>query len=119
MCGNGSLRPKAQETQIDVGFSLGGVTRSLALPEPVRRIAPSYRGREHGSVRVVAMVDPGGPRRIRATGDGAGNACARGDGIGPAVDLPADAAQRQAGAWHRRDRRTFRAVGRSDTMLVL
>ena len=51
---------KAQETQIDAGFSLGNVTRSLALPEPVRRTPPKYRGTLHGSVRVVAMVDPDG-----------------------------------------------------------
>ena len=51
---------KAQETQVDVAFSLRGVTRSLALPEPVRRTAPSYRGRERGSVRVVVMVDTEG-----------------------------------------------------------
>jgi TonB family protein len=51
---------KAQETQADVGFSLRYVTRSLALPEPVRRTAPVYQGRLHGAVRVVAMVDPHG-----------------------------------------------------------
>ena len=110
---------KAQETQVDAGFSLRGVTRSLALPEPVRRTRRSTVERVHGSVRVVAMVDPGGPRRVRAAGDGTGNAGARRGGIGPAVDLPADAAQRQAGTRHRRDRHTFRAVGRSVTMLVL
>jgi outer membrane biosynthesis protein TonB len=51
---------KAQETQVDVAFSLRGVTRSLALPEPVKRTVPSYRGRERGSVRVVVLVDPEG-----------------------------------------------------------
>jgi TonB family protein len=51
---------KAQETQIDVSFSPRDATRSLALPEPVRRTAPVYRGSLHGSVRVVAMVDPEG-----------------------------------------------------------
>ena len=51
---------KGQTTQVDVAFSLHGVTRSLALPEPVRRIAPSYRGRERGSVRVVVIVDTEG-----------------------------------------------------------
>ena len=51
---------KAQETQVDAGFSLGDVTHSLALPEPVRRTPPKYRGTLHGSVRVVAMVDPDG-----------------------------------------------------------
>jgi TonB family protein len=51
---------KAQETQLNVGFSLRGVTRSLALPEPVKRKAPAYQGKLHGSVRVVAMVDPEG-----------------------------------------------------------
>jgi hypothetical protein len=51
---------KAQETQVDVGFSLRGVTRSLALPEPVRRTAPSYHGRERGSVRMVVVVDTEG-----------------------------------------------------------
>jgi TonB family protein len=51
---------KARETQIDVGFSLHSVTHSLASPEPVRRTAPVYQGRLHGSVRVVAMVDPAG-----------------------------------------------------------
>jgi TonB family protein len=51
---------KAQETQLDVGFSLRGVTLSLLLPEPVKRRAPVYKGNLHGSVRVVAMVDPGG-----------------------------------------------------------
>jgi TonB family protein len=51
---------KAQETQIDVGFSPRYVTHSLALPEPVRRTAPVYQGSLHGSVRVVAMVDPEG-----------------------------------------------------------
>jgi TonB family protein len=30
------------------------------LPEPVRRTAPVYQGGLHGSVRVVAMVDPQG-----------------------------------------------------------
>ena len=42
-CGNGSSKPREQEAQIDVAFSLAGVTRSLALPEPVRRTAPVYR----------------------------------------------------------------------------
>lgn len=51
---------KAQETQIEVGFSLRSVTRSLALPEPVRRTAPVYHGNLHGSVRVVATVNPRG-----------------------------------------------------------
>ena len=51
---------KAQETQIDIWFSPSYVTHSLALPEPVRRTAPLYRGSLHGSVRVVAMVDPEG-----------------------------------------------------------
>jgi TonB family protein len=51
---------KEQETQVDAGFSLRNATRSLALPEPVRRTAPVYRGTAHGSVRVVAMVDPEG-----------------------------------------------------------
>ena len=50
----------ARETPIDVGFSLRFVTRSLAPPEPVRRTAPSYRGKLRGSVRVVALVDPEG-----------------------------------------------------------
>jgi TonB family protein len=51
---------KAQETEIGVGFSSRSVTHSLALPEPVRRTMPVYQGRMHGSVRVVAMVDPQG-----------------------------------------------------------
>ena len=51
---------KAQETLIDVGFSLGGATRSLALPEPLHRTPPVYKGGYRGSVRVVAMVDPEG-----------------------------------------------------------
>jgi TonB family protein len=51
---------KAQETRIDVSFSPRDATHSLALPEPVRRTAPVFRGRQHGSVRVVAMVDPEG-----------------------------------------------------------
>ena len=51
---------KAQETQIDVGFSLRSVTRSLMAPEPVRRTAPVYQGKLHGRVRVVATVDPEG-----------------------------------------------------------
>src|ERR1019366_5542151 len=51
---------KAQETQIDVGFSPRHATHSLALPEPERRTAPVYQGGLHGSVRVVAMVDPQG-----------------------------------------------------------
>ena len=51
---------KAQETQIDVGFSPRHATHSLAPPEPVRRTAPVYQGSLHGSVRVVAMVDPQG-----------------------------------------------------------
>jgi len=51
---------KAQETQIDVGFSPRSATHSLALPEPVRRTMPVNQGRMHGSVRVVAMVDPQG-----------------------------------------------------------
>src|ERR1035437_567972 len=51
---------KAQETQIDVGFSLRYVTHSVASPEPVRRTAPVYKGRLHGTVRVVALVDPQG-----------------------------------------------------------
>jgi outer membrane biosynthesis protein TonB len=29
-------------------------------PEPVQRTAPVYKGTLHGSVRVVAMVDPQG-----------------------------------------------------------
>ncbi|MCX6626457.1 MAG: TonB family protein [Candidatus Solibacter sp.] len=48
---------EAQETEVDVGFSLRYVTRSLALPEPLRRTAPVYHGSLHGSVRVVATVD--------------------------------------------------------------
>jgi TonB family protein len=51
---------KALETQIDVGFSLRYVTHSVASPEPVRRTAPVYKGRLHGTVRVVALVDPQG-----------------------------------------------------------
>lgn len=51
---------KAQETQVDVGFSLDSATLSLVLPEPVRRPAPEYRGRLHGRVRVVALVGPEG-----------------------------------------------------------
>lgn len=51
---------KAQETQIDVRFSLGGATHSLVLPEVVKRKAPRYKGKVHGLVRVVAMVDPEG-----------------------------------------------------------
>jgi len=51
---------KAQETQIDVGFSPRHATHSMAPPEPVRRTAPVYQGSLHGSVRVVAMVDPQG-----------------------------------------------------------
>jgi protein TonB len=39
---------------------LRGATYSIALPEPVRRVAPIYRGRERGSVRVVVMVDTEG-----------------------------------------------------------
>jgi TonB family protein len=51
---------KAQETEVEVGFSLRGVTRSLALPVPVRRIAPVYLGRESGSVRLVVVVNAEG-----------------------------------------------------------
>ena len=51
---------KAQETQIDVGFSRRTATRTLALPEPVRRTAPLNQGKLHGLVRVVALVDPQG-----------------------------------------------------------
>ena len=51
---------RPRETWIDVGFSLREATRSLALPQAVRRITPAYRGRVRGSVRVVAMVDPRG-----------------------------------------------------------
>jgi protein TonB len=49
-----------QQTRIDVGFSLREATRSLALPEAVRRVTPAYKGRVRGSVRVVAIVDPRG-----------------------------------------------------------
>jgi outer membrane biosynthesis protein TonB len=49
-----------RETLIDVAFSLREATRSLRLPEAVRRLTPAYRGRVRGSVRVVAMVDPHG-----------------------------------------------------------
>jgi TonB family protein len=51
---------KAQETQLDVGFSLHGATLSLVSPEPLKRKYPAYKGNLHGSVRVVAMVDPQG-----------------------------------------------------------
>ena len=51
---------KAQETQIDVGFSLRSVTRTLVLPEAVRRTTPVNRSKTHGSVRVVAVVDSRG-----------------------------------------------------------
>jgi TonB family protein len=51
---------KARETQLDVGFSLRGATLSLVSPEPVKRKPPAYKGSLHGSVRVVAMVDPQG-----------------------------------------------------------
>jgi TonB family protein len=48
---------KAQETRIDVGFSLSGATLSLVLPEAMKRKAPVYKGKLRGTVRVVAMVD--------------------------------------------------------------
>jgi TonB family protein len=51
---------KAQEAQIDVGFSPRDATHSFTLPQPVRRTVPVYRGSLHGRVRVVAMVDPEG-----------------------------------------------------------
>jgi TonB family protein len=51
---------KPQQARIDVGFSLREATRTLALPEAVRRITPAYKGRVRGSVRVVAIVDPHG-----------------------------------------------------------
>jgi TonB family protein len=54
------FEPKAQETEVGVGFSLDGATRSLSLPVPVRRVAPVYRGKERGSVRLVVMVSADG-----------------------------------------------------------
>jgi len=54
------FEPKAVETQIDVGFSLRTPTQSLELPQPVKRVAPKYKGPMHGSVRVVATVNPRG-----------------------------------------------------------
>ena len=51
---------RAQETQVNVGFSLRDATRSLALPELVRRTTPRYQGRVRGSVRVIVTVDPQG-----------------------------------------------------------
>jgi TonB family protein len=51
---------RAQETQVNVEFSLGNATRSLALPQPVRRTTPRYQGRVRGSVRVIVTVDPQG-----------------------------------------------------------
>jgi TonB family protein len=54
------FEPKVQDAEIDAGFSLSDATRSVALPEPVRRVPPKYRGNLRGSVRVVAMVDPDG-----------------------------------------------------------
>src|SRR5262249_53908421 len=38
------FEPKAQDAEIDAGFSLQDATLSVALPEPVRRIPPKYRG---------------------------------------------------------------------------
>lgn len=58
--GQWQFEAKAQETPIDIGFSLRSVTRSLRSPEPLQRIAAANRGGLHGSVRVVAMVDPDG-----------------------------------------------------------
>ena len=51
---------KAQETEVDVGFSLRGVTRSLALPVAGAAHRTVYRGRERGSVRVVVVVNAEG-----------------------------------------------------------
>jgi TonB family protein len=48
---------KAQETRVDVVFSLSHATRSFTLPEPFRRVVPRYRGTLRGTVRVVATVD--------------------------------------------------------------
>jgi TonB family protein len=51
---------RQQQAWVDVGFTLRDATRSLALPEAVRRLTPAYKGRVRGLVRVVAMVDPRG-----------------------------------------------------------
>ncbi len=51
---------KAQETQVEVGFSLLYVTQSLTPAEPVERTPPSNRGTGIGKVRVVALVDAQG-----------------------------------------------------------
>jgi TonB family protein len=51
---------RAEESPIKVAFSLRHATHSLALPEPVRRTTPRYRGGVHGSVRVVATLNPQG-----------------------------------------------------------
>lgn len=51
---------KAQQTTIEVAFSLRYITRSLSPPEPLSRTLPAYKGGLRASVRVVAMVDPQG-----------------------------------------------------------
>jgi TonB family protein len=51
---------KAQDSEVEIAFSPGYVTHSLTLPEPLRRVAPARQGSLHGSVRVVALVDPEG-----------------------------------------------------------
>ena len=51
---------KAQETQVEVGFSLLYVTQSLTPAEPVDRILPPNPGNARGNVRVVALVDAQG-----------------------------------------------------------
>ncbi|MEO8597013.1 MAG: TonB family protein [Candidatus Solibacter sp.] len=67
---------KLAETQVDVGFSLRYVTRSLTPAEPVARSLPPNRSRQRGTVRVVALVDKdghasmvqavAGPEKLRA-----------------------------------------------------
>ncbi len=102
-----------QQTRIDVGFSLRDATRSLALPEVVRRLTPAYKGRVRRS-RFSPRGRHGGsprPRRVRPTRDRARESRALRRRIRQAVDLPPDAARRQAGAWYRSNRRAGRFVG--------
>jgi len=58
--GHWQFEAHVARTRVSIDFSPLHVTRSLALPVPVRRALAVYRGKRHGRVRVVAMVDPEG-----------------------------------------------------------
>ena len=110
MCGNSSLRPRHKRRRLDVGFSLRDATHSFVS-------AAAGEAHHTGVPGKPARLGAGGsdgrsarPRGVRAAGDRAGNTGARRGGIGPSLDVPADAAQWQTRTRHSSGRRAVRPV---------